>query len=87
MDILRAFQMQHLPDFRGCGDFKGEFFKNAADLPHLFGVTRRLDARAEIEIVFQPHAHICAQDGSHGQKGHLVASCAQHRKVIGISSE
>ena len=81
MDILRAFQLQDLPDFRGCGDFKGEFFKNAADLPDLFGVTLRLDAGAEIEIVFQPHAHIRAQDGAHGQKGHLVASCAQASKA------
>src|SRR5579863_8904540 len=48
MNIFRAFQMQHLPDFRGCGDFKGKFLKNMTDLPHLLGVTRRLDAAAEI---------------------------------------
>ena len=58
MDIFRAFQMQYLPDFRGCGNFKGEFFKNAADLPDLLGVTRRLDAGAEIDVVFQPHTDI-----------------------------
>src|ERR1700735_2439095 len=87
VDILGAFQMQHLPDLRGGGDLKGEFFKDAADLPHLFGVTRRLHAGGEIQIVFQSHADICAEDGSHGQKGHLVASRAQHRKLISLASE
>ena len=41
----------------------------------------------EIEVVFQPHAHVCAHDGSHGQKRHLVASRAQDRKLIVIPSE
>ena len=86
-DILYALQMQCLPYFRGCRNLKGKLFKNAANFPDLLGITRRLDARSEIEVVFQTYPDICTHDDPHGQKGHLAVACAQYGKVIGITSE
>src|SRR5579863_202632 len=79
--------MQRLPYFVGCGYFKRKFFQNAAYFSYLVGVTCRLDAWAEVEIVLQSYADIRSQDSSHGQQRHLVTSCTQYRKMIVISSK
>ena len=87
VDVLPAFQMQHLSDFRGRSNLDGEFVENVTNLPELLGVTRCLDAGAKIDVVFKSNANVCAENRSRGQKGQLVASRAQYRKLIAVSSK
>src|SRR4051794_19816842 len=76
-----ALEFQALARLGGCRDVERQLGEDATDARHLLRIGARELAAAQIQAVFEPHAHVSAEQCIVRTHRHLMASGGEHREL------